>query len=193
MRAELSSGWTKAQRRLHWWTAALVLLVFPLGWLMVGVPLNQLLLKFLLYQLHKTLGILAFALAVIRLLVRARRARPSWDEGIPDWQRQAASAVHALLYAGLLATPMLGYFTAATAPIGIPTLFLGVIPIPHIVSPNPVWFSIVRQIHRSMAILLVVLAGGHAAASIHNHIRGRGTLVRMWRDREVRHPHQPNA
>jgi cytochrome b561 len=193
MRAEPSLGWTKAQRRLHWWTAVLVLLVFPLGWLMVGVPLSQLLLKFLLYQLHKTLGILAFALAVTRLLVRARRGRPGWDEGIPGWQRQAAGAVHALLYAVLLATPALGYLTAATAPIGIPTLFLGVIPIPHLVSPDPAWFSVVRQIHRSMAILLVVLAGGHAAASIHNHLRGRGTLVRMWRDQDVRHPHPPNS
>ena len=95
-------------------------------------------------------------------------------------------AVHALLYAFLLVTPLLGYLTAATAPIGIPTLFLGVIPIPHIVGPDPVWFSVVRQVHRSMAILLVVLAGGHAAASIHNHLRGRGTLIRMWRGRDVR-------
>jgi cytochrome b561 len=163
MRAEPSLGRTTAQRRLHWWTAALVLLAFPLGWVMVGVPLSQLLLKFLLYQLHKTLGILAFALAVTRLLVRARRGRPGWYEGIPGWQRQAAGAVHALLYAVLIATPALGYLTAATAPIGIPTLFLGVIPIPHLLAPDPVWFSVLRPLHRSMAILLVVLAGGHAA------------------------------
>jgi cytochrome b561 len=186
MRTEPPLAWTRAQRRLHWWTAALVLLAFPLGWLMVGVPLSQLLVKFLLYQLHKTLGILAFALAVIRLLVRARRGRPGWDEDMPGWQRRAAGAVHALLYAFLLATPALGYLVAATAPAGVPTLFLGVIPVPHLVAPDPVWFSVLRQVHRSMAILLVVLAGGHAVASIHNHLRGRGTLVRMWRDQTAR-------
>jgi cytochrome b561 len=162
-----------------------VLLAFPLGWLMVGVPLSQLLVKFLLYQLHKTLGILVFALAVIRLLVRARRGRPGWDDDMPAWQRRAASAMHTLLYAVLLATPALGYLTAATSPTRIPTLFLGVISIPHLVGPNPAWFSALRLVHRSMAILLVVLAGGHAAAAIRNHLRGRGTLIRMWQDQDV--------
>jgi cytochrome b561 len=186
MRPERSSGWTKAQRRLHWWTAALVLLAFPLGWVMVGVPISQLLLKFLLYQLHKTLGILVFVLVVARLVVRARRGRPRWDEDLPGWQRQTAGAVHVLLYGFVLVTPLLGYLTAATAPIGIPTLFLGVIPIPHIVGPDPVWFSVLRQVHRSMAMLLVVLAGAHALAAFHNHLRGRGTLIRMWRGQDMR-------
>jgi cytochrome b561 len=162
-----------------------VLLAFPLGWLMVGVPLSQLLVKFLLYQLHKTLGLLVFALVVIRLLLRARRGRPSWDDDIPVWQRRAASAMHVLLYAILLATPALGYLTAATSPTRIPTLFLGVIPIPHLVGPNPIWFSALRLIHRSVAILLIVFAAGHAAAAIHNHLRGRRTLMRMWQNQDV--------
>jgi cytochrome b561 len=169
------------QRSLHWWTAALVLLAFPLGWLMVGVPISALLLKFTLYQVHKTLGILVLLLTALRLLVRARRGRPAWDADMPGWQRRAASIMHRLLYAFLIATPVLGYITAATAPARVPTLFLGVIPVPHLVGPAPDRFSLLRQVHRSMAILLVVLAGGHAAASIHNHLRGRGTLVRMWR------------
>jgi cytochrome b561 len=94
MRAEPSLGWTKAQRRLHWSTAVLVLLVFPLGWLMVGVPLSQLLLKFLLYQLHKTLGILAFALSVTRQRAR-RTVETAWKcpercppTGRPEFRRR---------------------------------------------------------------------------------------------------------
>jgi cytochrome b561 len=73
VRAELPLAWTRGQRRLHWWTAALVLLAFPLGWLMGSVPLSALLLKFLLYQIHKTLGILVLVLTTVRLLVRACR------------------------------------------------------------------------------------------------------------------------
>jgi cytochrome b561 len=186
MDPELSSGWTRAQRRLHWWTAALVLLAFPLGWLMVGVPISQLLVKFLLYQLHKTLGILVFVLVVARLVLRARRGRPRWTEDLPAWQCQTAGAVHVLLYGFVLVTPLLGYLTATTAPIGIPTLLLGVIPIPHVVGPDPVWFSVLRQVHRSMAILLAVLAGVHAIAAFHNHLRGHGTLIRMWQGQDMR-------
>ena len=155
--------------------------LFPLGWAMVGVPLSALLLKFVLYQLHKTLGILVLALTTARLPVRARGGRPAWDADMPGWQRRAASFTHGLLCALLVAAPVLGYLTAATAPARVPTLFLGVVPVPHLVRPAPGWFSRLRQVHRGVAVLLVVLAGGHAVAAIHNHLRGRGILVRMWR------------
>lgn len=181
MRAETPVAWTRAQRGLHWWTAALVLLAFPLGWLMVAMPLRELLVKFLLYQIHKTLGILIFALVAVRIAVRATRGRPAWDQDLPAWQRRAASAMHGLLYALLLTTPALGYLTAATAPAQVPTLFFGVISIPHLLAPDAARFAILRQVHRTFAILVVVLAAGHAAASVHNHRRGRSTLARMWR------------
>ena len=105
---------------------ALVLLATPLGVIMVALPFRQLLLKFLLYQLHKTIGITAFAFALSQLALHWRRGRPAWAEALPDWQRRAASAVHATLFGLLCATPILGYLTAATAPARIPTLFLQV-------------------------------------------------------------------
>src|SRR5271166_6059210 len=126
--SETVAAWSRAQRRLHWWTAFLVLVAFSVSWVMVGWPTRDLLMKFVLYQLHKTIGLIVFALVLARLLLRARRGRPEWEATLPPWQRRAASAVHALLYTLLVATPLLGYLTAATAPIAVPTLFLGVIP-----------------------------------------------------------------
>jgi cytochrome b561 len=172
--------WTKAQRRLHWWTAALVILGFALGWLMIGMSTDELLAKFLLFQLHKTLGLTVFGLVAARLTLRLLRGRPDWEAALPPWQRRAAGGVHALLYALLLAVPILGYLTAATAPAQVPTLFLAVIPVPHIIGTNPGQFAILRLAHRFLAIALVVLAGGHALAALHNHVQGRSTLRRMW-------------
>jgi cytochrome b561 len=180
MPAESREAWSRAQRSLHWWTASLVLLAFVIAWIMVGLPLSQLLLKFGLYQLHKSAGIFVLALTLLRLVLRSRRGRPAWDADLPRSQKRAASTVHVLLYALLLATPVLGYFAAATAPARVPTLFLGLISIPHLTAPDPVWFGIVRQVHRVAAILLVLLACGHGLAAIHHHLRGRPTLTRMW-------------
>lgn len=176
-------AWTRAQRALHWWTAGLVLTAFPLGWIMVAIPLHALLLKFLLYQLHKTLGILVIALTVVRVPVRLTTTRPAWSSGIPAWQRRSAAVVHAALYGLLLLTPLLGYVTAATAPARVPTLFLGVLPIPHLLAPDELMFRILRQLHRWAAIVLVVLAGAHVAAALHHHRAGRPTLARMWAGR----------
>jgi cytochrome b561 len=80
-----------------------------------------------------------------------------------------------------VATPVLGYLTASLAPLRIPTLFLGVIPLPALTGPSRAWFAIVLPIHRAAAIALVALAAGHAAAAIRHHLLGRAVLVRMWR------------
>ncbi len=164
--------WSRAQRRLHWWTAALVVVAFPLGFLMVGVPVTALLTKFLLYQLHKTIGIVVAGLVAARLVLRVTRGRPDWDPGLDRRQRTAAASIHALLYILLLAVPVLGYLTASTAPARVPTLFLGLISVPHALDADAAWFAVLRQVHRAAAILLVLLAGGHASAAVYDHLRG---------------------
>jgi len=181
MATERPTSWSRAQRLLHWAIAALVLLAAPMGVYIVSLPFRQLLLKFLLYQLHKTIGITAFVLALGQLALHWRRGRPAWIEGLPNWQRRAASAVHAVLFGLLCVTPILGYLTAATAPARIPTLFLGVIPVPHIVGTDPAWFAVLRQLHLALALLLVVLAFGHTLMALHHHQRGGRVLARMWR------------
>ena len=71
--------------------------------------------------------------------------------------------------------------TAASAPSGVPTLFLGVISVPHVLSPNAARFAMLRVLHRWAAILLVALACGHTMAALQNHWRGHESLRRMWR------------
>ncbi|HUC16799.1 MAG TPA: cytochrome b/b6 domain-containing protein [Acetobacteraceae bacterium] len=174
-------GWSRAQRTLHWWNAGFVLAAFAIAWVMVGVPLAELLLKFILFQVHKTLGILAFLVVLARLLLRTFRGRPAEDASLPPWQIALASWAHRALYGLMIATPVLGYLTASLAPLRIPTLFLGVIPLPALTGPNQAWFGIVFTLHRALAIALIVLAAGHAAAAIRHHLLGRAVLVRMWR------------
>jgi len=154
---------------------------FVLGWVMVAVPLRALLEKFLLFQAHKTLGLLVFGLTLARMVVRLRRGRPGWEAGLPDWQRRLAGGMHLALYGLLLLVPVLGYLTAATALAQVPTLFFGVIPVPHLVGTDPAWFAVLRQVHRAMAILLVGLATAHGLAAVGNRMRGHRGLVAMWR------------
>lgn len=175
-------SWSRAQRLLHWSIAALVLLAAPMGVYMVGLPFRLLLLKFLLYQVHKSIGIVAFLLALSQLVLHWRRGRPAWTGSLADWQRRTAAVVHAMLFALLIATPLFGYLTAATAPVRIPTLFLGVIPVPHIIGTDPAWFAVLRRVHLGLATLLVLLASGHALMALYHHRRGDETLRRMWRN-----------
>ena len=175
-----AAGWSAAQRRLHWWTAALIFFTAPLGFLMVAVPLRALFEKFLLYQLHKTVGITVLLLAGARLWLRGVRRRPAWERDLPRAQQRLAAAAHAVLYGLMIATPVFGYLTAATAPAQVPTLFLFVINVPHLVGADARWYAVLRPVHLAAAVLLVTLALGHASAAVLHHVRGRATLVRMW-------------
>jgi cytochrome b561 len=166
------------QRRLHWWTAVLVLLGCAIGWLMVFVPFRLLLAKFVLYQLHQTVGIIVFALIAARLFLRPRPVRLEHDEGMAPWRRQAASGVRAMLYLLLAATPILGYLTAATAPDQIPTFFLGLIRVPNIVGEDLAWFPTLKQLHRAFANLLVLLGSGDALAAVYFRVAATGLLAR---------------
>jgi cytochrome b561 len=175
------AGWSRTRRRLHWITAALVAAGFVLGLVMKQAAPDDLLTLFLMFQLHKSIGIAVIALTVWRLMVRALRGRPPWEADLPEWQRRAAALVHTALYALLVLVPVLGYLSAASAPTRVPTLFLLVIPIPHIVGADPGLFAVVSRLHLALAILLALLACGHAAAAVHNHRLGRPTLLAMWR------------
>lgn len=173
--------WPRGQRWLHWATAALVLLAFVLAWIMVALPFRPLLLKFSLYQAHKTIGLLVIALIVGRIAIRAIRGRPPWDTGISPMQRRLAATGHAALYLLLLIVPILGYLVAATSPLPVPTLLFGLLPIPHIHGPDRALFALLRPLHMLAAIALVALALGHAALAIHHHRTGSNILRRMWR------------
>lgn len=171
--------WSRAQRWLHWVVAALVFIGFGVGLAMVALPLTQLLAKIIAYQVHKTIGLLVPPLVAWRLILRARRGRPAEDDSIPAWQRRAAGAAHAVLYALLIVVPVLGYLTASTAPGQIPTTLFLVLPVPHLLPPDAAAYEVLRRVHRALAWALVILAAGHAAAAAAHHWRGRPTLRLM--------------
>jgi len=122
-------------------------------------------------------------LALTQIAVHARRGRPPWPAGLPRWQRRTAAATHALLFCLLLAIPLVGYLVAATAPARVPTLFLGVIPVPHVIGTSAPRFAVLRRVHLALAVSILLLACLHALAAVHHQRAGRAVLLRMWSGR----------
>jgi len=139
----------RIRRHLHWWTAALVVLGFAIAWIMTALPVSVLLAKFLLYQVHKSLGLCVFGLALARLSL-------AWRAG------DRPCGVQAGLYGLLLVVPPLGYLTAAASPTSVPTLFLLLWSVPHAIAPDQAVFDVIRPVHKWLAIGLIALAAWHA-------------------------------
>jgi cytochrome b561 len=176
----MQAAWSVAQRRLHWAMAGLVFVNFLLALVMVALPLSALFAKILTYQLHKSLGLLLIPLWAWRLWLLVRRGRPA-SVALPGWQQGAARLGQGVLYALLITVPVLGFLSAAAAPVAVETVFFLILPIPHPFAPDQALYDVLRLLHQGAAWALVALALGHGAMAIHHHRQGLPVLRGMWR------------
>ena len=173
---ERAWGWPAT--RLHWLMALLVLALLALGLVMVDI--EDLRRQFQLYQLHKSLGLLALAAVVVRLVWRAANRAPDLPPGTRPWEAVLARATHAAIYVLLLALPASGFLMAASSPLAVPTEIFGILPVPHPIGPDEAVHRTLRSVHDLLGKLLMVLLLLHVAGALRHHLVLRDeVLLRM--------------
>lgn len=110
----------RVSRLLHWTTALLFIFMIPTGIFASMIPEDA------WYRteynvIHKTIGLVIFALVLIRLVWNRCSKRPDLDAGLKPVERKLAHSAHIILYALLIAMPITGYFM--TSFHGYPTYF----------------------------------------------------------------------
>lgn len=164
-------------RLLHWLMAVLLLAMLFIGAGMVASVSER---HEWLLHLHKPLGIALLALVVIRLLVRFSTRQPPLPADLPPAQVLAAKASHWLLYALMLAMPLLGWAMISAA--GDPVMLSNSLQLPAIVPANAQLFAFLRKAHGYLAYLLFLTVLVHLAAALfHGLIRRDGVLQSMLR------------
>lgn len=102
----------------HWLTALLILTLLPLGLIANWLPYEtdaQLAQKAWMFSLHKTLGVTAFFVAVLRILWAISQPKPGLLNADKPAESFAAELVHWLLYAALVIVPLSGWISHAAA------------------------------------------------------------------------------
>jgi cytochrome b561 len=170
-------GYTRTAIGLHWLIAALIVAAFSLGVTMVDIPgLTPTKLKY--FSWHKWLGVTILTLACVRLLWRLTHPAPPYLDSMPAWQRQAAAALHLLLYVLIIAIPLSGYFYSLAA--GVPVVYLGVLPLPVLIDADPQLKALLKQVHYALNMTLLAAVILHVAAALKHHFIDRDdTLRRM--------------
>ncbi len=165
-------------RWMHWLTAALVLTMVVLGvWMTYFEPKDEAF-KFLLYDVHQSIGVVVFLLVLLRLLRRLANPPAPLPRHVPAHFRFAAHGNHALLYAVLLIQPVIGFLD--TNAWGFPLVWARLVPIPSPIGKNDAWAPILSDLHWYGAALLVLLIGAHlCGAFYHGVIRRDGVVQRM--------------
>ncbi len=161
---------------IHWVTAIIILGMFPVG--LVMTRLGPSTLTNLLYELHKSFGLIVIGLALIRIVIRLTKGAPPLVPGMPRWQRLAAIWSHRALYALIVLVPLSGW--AATSACCAPVNLFWTIPLTLPVSggfdvADPIFLA-----HNILAVTLALLLLTHAGAALHHHyMRRDDTLRRM--------------
>ena len=168
---------TKTAILLHWLVAVLIVSAFALGTVMVDIPgLTPTKLKY--FSWHKWIGVTVLALVALRLLWRLIHAAPAYPAAMPAWQKGAAHALHGLLYALMFAIPVSGYCYSLAA--GVPVVYLGVLPLPVLIAPDPELKAVLKQVHYALNMALLATFALHVAAALkHQFIDKDDVLKRM--------------
>ena len=162
-------------RLIHWVMAALILTLLPLGLSLASMQPG--LANLWLYGLHKTLGLTALALVLLRILWH-RISPPPPPLGPPAaWETRAAKAGHAALYVMMLAMPLTGWI--ASSATGIDVMFADRWVLPPIAPVSETIDRVGFAVHGIVGKALLALVLVHMAAAVKRGIEGDGTLRRM--------------
>jgi cytochrome b561 len=172
-----------SQRLIHWIVAVLVLCALAIGMTLGLLGFDRTLATFgsrvtdLMYITHKTIGVLLLALMLARIALRVSLGRPRYAIQLPRPQKIASGIVHGLLYALLLAMPVLGWLSTATG--GFPINFFHW-ELPALIGRDDARSETLFLWHGILGWALLILIAGHVSAAVyHWRVRRDGVMQRM--------------
>lgn len=162
----------------HWVIAFLIIGLLPVG-LGMGVMENSPL-KFQIYAMHKSFGLLVLFLGIARIVWRLISPPPRHLENHKPWERALAKASHAWLYVCVIGMPLSGWLMSSASQFPVP--FFGM-QLPHIIGKNETLSGVFNQTHEILAYTLLFVLALHIAGALKHHIIDRDeTLQRMtWK------------
>ncbi|MEM9370706.1 MAG: cytochrome b [Pseudomonadota bacterium] len=177
-------GWGWPARLIHWSSGAVILFLLVVGTYMNNF-VDDVYEQFALFQTHKSWGVVAFMLGVLRLVWRAINSTPELPNTMNGIERLGAKASHLLLYLLVILMPLSGWLMASASPLqdsyGIKNMVFGIFELPDPFVPGSMELeAIFSTIHTAAAITLSVMILLHAAAAIrHQFVKRDGLIRRM--------------
>jgi cytochrome b561 len=170
--------WGSFSKLLHWIIAILIIgsSIFVLHvndstWWFKSTP--AIFIKYI--NVHKTLGLLALLLILVRLWWRTRERVPVTDELTPveaKWSRRT----HVALYVLMVAVPLSGWISSSL--FGSPTKVFGWFEIPPITPKYKPALPAAYWTHFALAWAILVLTAVHAGAALYHHFVRKDRVLR---------------
>lgn len=128
-------------------------------------------------QIHKSFGLLAFALIAVRISWVLLNPGPRLLAR-PGWELTAARAARVLLYALLIVVPLSGWLSSSS--FGGKTTFFDLFLVPNIWPKDREMIKVFHATHKYSSFALLGLSAAHMAAALwHHYVLKDETLRRM--------------
>ena len=171
----IRTRFTAPQRFLHWLMAICILSMLFIGVGMVSTIAPRYL---TLVQIHKPLGIAILVLVLIRLTLRITYGAPSLPTDMPEPMKLAAVLSMYVLYALMIAMPLIGWGMLSAA--GYPVVLLGSVHLPPITPVSSSLHTLLWRAHYFLAFAFFGLILMHVAAILfHKLVRKDGVFETM--------------
>lgn len=162
---------------LHWLIALAVLGQIAFGWYLQLVP-RLTPDRTIFVNFHKSTGLMIGALIVFRLVWRLTHKPPPLPPSMPAWERNAARASHALLYACMLIMPVAGYTASNFSKFGVK--FFNAVLLPPWGADDRNIYAFFNGVHVATSYIFVTLIAIHVLAALkHLMFPRHGVFRRM--------------
>ncbi|MBL4854096.1 MAG: cytochrome b [Robiginitomaculum sp.] len=175
-------SYTRTARWLHWAIAVLIVCMLAGGLLMRFLPEDNFSLTVLVYNWHKTIGILILVLSVVRLVWRLIHKPPVHDANIKGWEVLLSKAVHVFFYVFMIGMPLIGWAIISTS--RFPSKLFNVLPLAKLPGlrnytgdARDKLNDLLGDIHEVFAYMAIALIILHIVAAVKHH-REDGVFLR---------------
>ncbi len=155
---------------LHWTVFLFILNQFVVAAAMLNTPQAETPGGFsqgTLYNWHKSIGLIALALALLRYIWRKGAALPDWAPNLSTGEKRAIHGIERTLYVCMFLLPISGFVFVMAGGYGVE--FFGLWSLPNFIGKNASVTPIAEWTHAIAAGLLVTALFAHWGVGIRHH------------------------
>ena len=174
-------GYGALTKLFHWLVVVLFAFQFTAANIMLRIEADQTALglsQAAYYNWHKSVGLVALIVAVLRLLARKSGQLPPWAPTLSAGERRFIHRAEQLLYAAMFVMPVSGYLYVMAGGYGV--VLFGVAELPNPIGEQPVLATLAKWTHVGSSYVLLLALAGHVGLVLrHQLILKDGLLERM--------------
>lgn len=150
-------------RLIHWLAALMILGLIGSGWFMAGLDPEAAPYKYDIYFWHKSFGVLALLLFVVRIVMRLANTVPQLPAGLPEHEKKLAHATHGLLYLFMFFVPLSGMLMSDIGGYAIPLFWLT---LPDLFETNKELAGTLHTIHVNIPYAMLAIIALHILGAL---------------------------